>query len=83
MFGKKKCRWCNECRNGGDGCWTSEPENCIRFLPLKGGNLTEFSGTIETPPEINCDKFSQYFMNWVDSMGWSFTGSFAPYKEEE
>ncbi len=80
---KKKCPWHNKCRNGGDGCWFENPEKCIRFLPTEGTNLTEINGIIETPPNIDTDKFSQYFMNWIDSMGWSFCGSFVEYKEED
>lgn len=79
---KKKCPWRNKCRNGGEGCWNVEPENCVRFLPTEGTNLTSIDGIVETPPNIDCEKFSQYFMNWLDSMGWSFCGSFKKYEEE-
>ena len=78
---KDKCFWYNKCRNGAEGCYTREPENCVRFMPLEGTNLTDISGVIETPPDIDYEKFSQYFMNWVESMGWSFCGSFGEYKE--
>ena len=80
---KKKCPWHNKCRNGGDGCWAAEPKNCVRFMPLDGTNLTEINGIIETPPEVDYDKFSQHFTNWIESMGWSFCGSFNRYKDEE
>ena len=80
---KKKCPWSKTCRNGGDGCWSAEPEGCVRFLPLEGTHLTEISGIVETPPDIDYDKFSQYFTNWIDSMGWSFCGSFGVHTEEE
>lgn len=79
----EKCSWCNKCRNGNDGCWTSEPKNCVRYLPLEGTYLTEIKGVIETPPEIDCNKFSQFFMNWIESMGWSFAGGFKKYEDEE
>ena len=79
----KKCPWYKNCRNGDDGCYSTEPEKCIRFLPLEGTNLTKISGIIETPPEIDCDKFTQYFINWVDSMGWSFCGHLSTYTEED
>lgn len=74
---KKKCPWKNKCRNGGDDCWAREPENCVRFLPTEGTNLTSIKGVVETPPDIDDDKFIQYFTNWLDSMGWSFCGSFS------
>lgn len=79
---KKKCPWAKTCRNGGDGCYAREPENCVRFMPIMGTNLTEINGVVETPPNVDYDKFSQYFTNWIDSMGWSFCGSFGPAKEE-
>lgn len=82
-MGNKKCPWHRKCRNGADGCWTLEPEGCVRFLPLEGTNLTEINGVIETPPNIDWDKFSQYFTNWIDSMGWSFCGTFCRHEEKE
>ena len=78
---KRHCPWGKKCRNGDDGCWTMEPENCVRFLPTEGANLTEINGIVETPPEIDSEKFSQYFMNWLDAMGWSFCGSFKKAEE--
>lgn len=78
---KRYCPWKNKCRNGGDGCWTKEPENCVRYLPLEGTNLTSIDGIVETPPDIDYDKFNQYFTNWIDSMGWRFCGSFMKYEE--
>lgn len=79
----KSCPWYKDCRNGNDGCYSAEPEKCVRFLPLNGTNLTKISGTIETPPEIDSDKFNQYFVNWIESMGWSFCGGLSPYYENE
>lgn len=73
---KRSCLWNKKCRNGNDNCYSDTPESCVRFLPLEGTNLTEISGIVETPPEIDCDKFSQHFVNWIESMGWSFCGSF-------
>lgn len=80
---KKKCPWHNKCRSGDDGCFTREPENCVRFMPIDGTNLTEIDGIIETPPEIDNDKFGQYFINWIESMGWSFCGTLKKYEEDE
>ena len=80
---KKKCPWRNKCRNGGDGCYTREPENCVRFMPTEGTNCTEINGIVETPPGIDDDKFIQYFTNWIESMGWSFCGSLKKYEEED
>lgn len=69
-----KCPWHKVCRNGDDGCYTVEPQTCVRFLPVSGTNITEITGMVETPPEIDSDKFFQYFTNWIDAMGWSFCG---------
>lgn len=80
---REKCSWSNKCRNGNEGCWALEPENCVRFMPLEGTNLTEMDVVVETPPGIDWDKFSQYFTNWIESMGWSYVGSFKPYEEDD
>ena len=79
----KLCPAHKECRNGYDGCYSADPKTCVRFLPLDGTNLTKITGIIETPPEIDCDKFSQFFTNWVVSMGWSFCGGFSPQEDME
>ena len=52
-------------------------------MPLEGTNLTDLNGTVETPPDIDSNKFAQYFSNWIESMGWSFCGVIAPYDDEE
>ena len=80
---KKKCPWCNTCQNGDEGCWSLNPEKCVRFLPVEGTNLTEIKGVVETPPGVDFDQFSQHFMNWLDAMGWRFCGSFGRYKEDD
>lgn len=80
---RKKCPWKDKCRNGGDGCYSREPESCVRFMPTEGTNCTEIDGIVETPPDIDDDKFAQYFMNWIDSMGWSFCGSFKKFEEKD
>ena len=79
----EKCSWWLQCANGGGDCWILEPEKCVRFMPIRGNNLTKVSGVIETPPEIDNEKFGQYFSNWIESMGWIFAGYFCEYKEEE
>ena len=80
---RPRCPWNEYCQNGDEGCYNREPENCIRFMPLEGTNLTDISGTVETPPDIDSEKFGQYFSNWIESMGWSFCGIIAPYEDEE
>jgi hypothetical protein len=80
---ENKCSWQMKCRNGGDGCFSIEPESCVRFMPLEGTNLTEIDVIVETPPNVDDDKFAQYFMNWIDSMGWSFCGTISKYEDEE
>ena len=79
---KRKCPWAKKCRNGNEGCWRNDAENCVRYLPTEGTNLTDISGVVETPPNVDYDKFSQYFTNWLDAMGWCFCGSFKKYEEE-
>ena len=78
-----KCSWYKKCRNGAEDCFAVNPENCVRFMPLEGTNLTEINGIIETPPDVDDDKFSQYFINWIESMGWSFCGATRKYKKEK
>lgn len=80
---KNKCSWNMKCRNGDDGCFSIEPERCVRFMPLEGTNLTDVDVIVETPPDVDDDKFAQYFMNWIDSMGWSFCGTINKYEDEE
>jgi hypothetical protein len=79
----KKCSWRNKCRNGNEGCYAREPNNCVRFMPTKGTNLTKIDGIVETPPNVDDDKFGQYFINWIESMGWSFCGCINKYEEKE
>lgn len=79
----RKCPWWKKCRNGSDGCYSRDPENCVRFMPTEGTNLTNVDVIVETPPEIDDDKFAQYFLNWIESMGWSFCGTISKYVEEE
>ena len=69
------CLGSNNCRNGGDGCYSAKPETCVRFLPLNGTNLTEITGIVETPPEIDCGKFSQYFTNWIQLISTMMQGA--------
>ena len=82
-MGVKKCPWYEKCRNGNDGCYAMNPASCVRFMPLKGTNLTDIKGVIETPPNVDDDKFAQYFINWTESMGWSFCGRIHKYEEDK
>lgn len=77
------CPWSNCCRNGGDGCFAIKPELCVRYLPLEGNNLTEINFIIETPPNVDSEKFSQYFSNWIECMGWSYSGIITPYTDDD
>ena len=72
---KRKCAYADVCRNGGDGCVHHEPSNCVRFLPIKGTNLTHIDMVIEIPPDIDYDKCSQMFSNWAESLCWSIYGN--------
>lgn len=78
-----KCPWSNKCRNGVDGCYHSNPEKCVRFLPLIGTHLTHLEFTVETPPHIDSNAFADMFMNWLDCMGWSGAGGTKPVESED
>lgn len=74
---------CGLCQNGGDGCRVSARASCTRFLPIEGTNLTSFNGTVETPPDINYDMFSDLFADWIESHGWKACTIFKPYEDAE
>ena len=78
----KKSVFCLNCQNSVDNCWIAEGHMCVRYLPERHTNLTNIKGIIETPPEVTSDMACQMFTNWIDSLGWHFTGSSAPYKED-
>jgi hypothetical protein len=80
---KKKCVAYMTCQNGNEGCYTREPEKCVRFLPVKGTNLTKLSYVIETPPHIDWEACSDMFGNWVDSLGWKMCGYSEKVENEE
>ena len=67
IMNSNKCLWSNKCQHGAEDCFDCKPENCVRFIPVKGTNLTKISGIVETPPGIDTDKFEQYFINWITS----------------
>jgi len=73
---------CSLCQNSGGDCCVAKGASCVRFLPIEGTNLTNIDGTIETPPDVNLDTFSEMFMNWIDSMGWKACVIFKPYQDE-
>ena len=77
----KKSVFCSKCQNNRDNCWITEGQKCVRYLPERNTNLTNIDGIIETPPEVTSDVVGQIFINWIDSLGWHFAGSSAPYKE--
>lgn len=79
----KKCPWWKKCQNGGDGCYAQNPEKCVRYLPLEGTHLTNIDFTVETPPHIDSDAFTDMFVNWLECMGWRCIGFSKPYEEEE
>lgn len=85
LFRKKKSKksvFCSNCQNSGNNCWITEGNICVRYLPERNTNLTDIDGIIETPPEVTSDMVNQMLTNWVDSLGWHFTGSSAPYKDD-
>ena len=36
----------------------------------------EFHGCVEVPPDTTMDEFTDAFLSWVESKGWSFGGGF-------
>ena len=80
---EERCLYARDCQNGDEGCYSAEPEKCVRFMPTHDTNLTHICGTVETPPEIDHEMFSQYFTNWISSMGWIFSGGMNPIESEE
>lgn len=85
LFRKKKSKksvFCSNCQNSGNNCWIAEGNICVRYLPERNTNLTDIDGIIETPPGITHEMVDQMFINWIESLGWHFCGSFAPYKED-
>ncbi len=80
---EERCPWARHCQNGDEGCYSAEPEKCIRFMPTHDTNFIQIHGTVETQPEIDTDIFSQCFMNWINSMGWFFSGGIKPVENEE
>lgn len=80
---QKRSVFCSNCQNGGEGCWISDKEICVRYLPLKNTNLTKIDGVIETPPNIDNDAACQMFVNWIDSLGWKFTGQTYTYEFDQ
>ena len=40
-------------------------------------------GIVTVPEGIDADKFSDEFIEWLESKGYTFGGSIGPYKEEE
>lgn len=77
---RERCPNADRCQHGDSGCYGDLP--CVRFPPNEGTNLIKIYGVLEVPPFINSDLFCQYFSNWVESMGWLFSGGIGPYEEE-
>lgn len=73
---------CGLCQNGDNGCRVSKGTSCTRFLPIEGTNLTEFKGTVETPPDIDYDVFSDLFTDWIESRGWKACTIVRPYQDK-
>ena len=42
----------------------------------------EIYGCIETPADVDMDRISEEFIQWIESKGWFFGGSFRELKDE-
>lgn len=80
-----KCPHYKICRNGNGGCVnvSTNPQECVRYMPLEGTHLTEVNLTIETPPHIDSDKCSQILLNIIDGLGWLMAGTIKPLEDED
>ena len=82
MIKRNKCPWRKKCLHGKEGCVDMRPTECVRFMPLEGNNFVKIGGIVELPPHIDAEKFDQYFLNWIESMGWFFGGMIASCDED-
>jgi hypothetical protein len=41
------------------------------------------NGVVSVPDAIDADKFSDEFIEWIESKGYSFGGGIGPYKDED
>ena len=72
MNNKSNCFDCQHYDAEFEQCFTSE-ENCIRFLPQNNTRVINIQGSIEVPPHITADIFSQQLINWIESQGYLAT----------
>ena len=42
----------------------------------------EIYGCIETPADVDMDRISEEFIQWIESKGWFFGGGFRELKDE-
>ena len=80
---KKQSLQCANCKNKNGYCWSSDDSRCVRYLPETNTNFIKIDGVVETPPEIDVDKFNQMFINWIESLGYLFGGGVSPLADDE
>ena len=72
---------CATCKNNSGNCWQKQDAKCVRYLPENNTNFIKIEGVVETPPEVDADRFCQMFINWIESLGYLYGGGIAPYEE--
>ena len=75
---RKRSEQCAMCKNNNGNCWQKQEAKCVRYLPEKNTNFIKIEGVVETPPEVDADRFGQMFINWVESLGYVFGGGISP-----
>lgn len=70
----KRCPHYKECLHYKEGCTDIIDGTCVRFMPKDNLNYVKIGGIVELPPHIDVEMFDQYFLNWIESMGWYFGG---------
>lgn len=46
----------------------------------KGNNVVTIDGRVAVPKDVDADKFSTEFIQWLESKGYTFGGGIGPYK---
>ena len=65
----------SSCKTLKEGKSTVAPNNAPVISPPSRKEI-ELHGCIEVPPDTTLDDFTDAFLSWVESKGWSFGGGF-------
>ena len=71
---KKASKLCASCKHRKDRCWVIEGKGCVKYLPIGNTNFIRIDGIVETPPAVDADVFTQQLINWLESLGYYFSG---------